>query len=122
VPAKYWSMPALVLAPLMLAMPAAAQDSREFVVTYVEFLPAAQDHGAPLLERLAAIGRAASGAISFSANQEIQRPNFYVLIEVWNSAAAHQAFQNSPATQALLKQIQPFLEAPFDERGGTLVE
>ena len=125
--AKHWSLLAcayttMALTPLALMAPASAQDNRQFVVTYVEFLPAVQDHGAQLLQRLADVGRASHGVISFTADQEIGRSNFYVLIEVWRNPADFQDFKNSATTRALLNQIQPFLEAPFDERDGTLIE
>jgi quinol monooxygenase YgiN len=121
-PAKYWLLPLLALAPLTFAHgPARAADQEQFVVTYVEFLPANQDRGEELLERLAALGRR-KGAISFTANQQIQRPNFFVLLEIWQNANARQAFENLDQTQALLSRIQPLLEVPFDERPGTLVE
>src|SRR5262249_48729692 len=113
--AKHWSLPLLALAPLALTAPGPARaDQQQYVVVYVEFLPAVQDRGAQLLQRLADVGRASPGAISFSATQQLDRSNFYVLIEVWRNAMAHQDFQNSATTKALIKQIQPFLEAPFD--------
>jgi quinol monooxygenase YgiN len=65
---------------------------------------------------------AGNGAVSFTANQEIQRPNFFVLLEVWMNANAFQAFENLAQTEALLAQIQPLLEAPLDVRPGTLIE
>jgi quinol monooxygenase YgiN len=89
--------------------------------SYVEFLPVDEDRGGEFLEQLVALGRA-NGALSFTANQEIQRVNFFVLIEIWNDAASRQAFENLPQTMALLAQIQPLLEAPLDERPGTLIE
>ncbi len=91
-------------------------------MTYVEFLPAKQDRGEELLEQLARLGRHSIGAISFTANQQIQRPNFFVLLEIWQSANARQAFEILPQTKALLAQIQRVLEVPFDERPGTLIE
>jgi quinol monooxygenase YgiN len=45
-----------------------------------------------------------------------------VLIELWKDAKSRQTFENKHGTQALLDQIRPLLEAPFDERPGTLVE
>jgi quinol monooxygenase YgiN len=121
-PAKYWLLPLLALALLaFLANRPAQADAQQFVVTYVEFLPAKQDRGEELVEQLAALGRR-NGAISFTANQEIQRPNFFVLLEIWMNANARQAFENLPQTQALLARIQPLLEVPFDERPGTLIE
>lgn len=65
---------AVALLALVARGPARA-DQEQFVVTYVEFLPAKQDRGEELLEQLARLGRR-NGAISFAANQEIQRPNF----------------------------------------------
>ena len=125
-PAKYWLLPLLGLALLALtAHRPARADQEQFVVTYVEFLPAKQDRGEELLEQLARLGRrngAISFTISFTANQEIQRPNFFVLLEIWQNANARQAFENLGRTQTLLGRIQPLLEVPFDERPGTLIE
>ena len=89
-------------------------------MVYVEFLPAKQERGEELVEQLAALGRR-NGAISFTANEEIQRPNFFVLLEVWQNANARQVFEKRAQTQALLARIQPLLEVPFDERPGTLI-
>ena len=119
---KYWLVPLFALALLAFSAHGPARaDQQQFVVTYVEFLPADEDRGGEFLEQLAALGRA-NGAVSFTANQEIQRANFFVLIETWNDATSRQAFENLPQTMALLAQIQPLLEAPLDERPGTLIE
>lgn len=69
--------PLFALAVLAFAAHGPARaDQEQFVVTYVEFLPAKEDRGEELLERLAALGRR-NGAISFTANRQIQRPNFF---------------------------------------------
>jgi len=120
---KRWWLPLSAIAPLVFGAPTPVHaDQQQYVVVYVEFLPAVQKFGAQLLQRLADIGGASPGAISFTANQQIDRPNFYVLVEVWKNAAAYQTFKNAPTTQALIQKIQHFLEAPFDERDGTLIE
>jgi quinol monooxygenase YgiN len=122
-PAKFCLLPLLALALLIFAHgPARSADQEQFVVTYVEFLPANQDLGEALLDVLAALGRRQKGAISFTANQEIQRPNFFVLLEIWRNADARQAFENSAPITALMNQITPLLEAPLDVRPGTLIE
>ena len=90
-------------------------------MTYVEFLPAKQDRDEELFEQLAALGRR-NGAISFTANQEIQRPNFFVPLEIWANANARTDFENRDQTKRLLDRIQLLLEVPFDERPGTLIE
>ena len=121
-PAKYGLLPLLALAVLAFAaLRPARADTQQFAVTYVEFLPAKQDRGEELLERLAVLGRR-NGAISFTANEEIQRPNFFVLLETWMNANARQAFENLGQTQALLNQIHRLLEAPLDVRPGTLIK
>src|SRR6266850_94182 len=121
-PAKYWLLPLLALGVLAFAAHGPARaDQEQFVVTYVEFLPAKEDRGGELLERLAALGRR-KGAISFTANQQIQRPNFFVLLEIWPDATSRENFEDQAQVQRLLDRINRLLEVPFDERPGTLIE
>lgn len=113
----------LAVAPVTLVTPVPAQtNSQQYVVVYVEFLPAAAQQGGQKLDQLAALADKSAGLISFSVNQQIGRPNFYSLVEIWRDNASYQTFVNAASTQALLTRIQPLLEAPFDERPGTLVE
>ena len=122
-PAKYWLLPLFALTVLaFVAHRPARAEQEQFVVTYVEFLPAKQDRGGELLEQLARLGRHSKGAISFTANQQIQRPNFFVLLEVSQNAKARQDFEDLGQTQALLGRIERLLEVPFDERPGTLIK
>lgn len=112
----------LALVAAAWAIPAMAQSNQQqYIVVYVEFLPSDTVRGRMELEKLAALARGSTGLVSFNVNQEIQRPNFYSLVEIWDSAASYQAFLGSPQTQALLGAIQPLLEAPFDTRPGNLV-
>jgi len=121
--AKICSLPLLALALLAFAVPGPARaDEQQYVVAYVEFLPAFKEVGGKLLEQLAFLGRHAKGVISLSADQEIQRSNFYVLISVWETAADRSNFEGSPKAAALLAKISSLLEAPIDIRPGTLIE
>ena len=121
-PAKYWLLPLFALAVLAFSAHGPARaDTQQFAVIYVEFLPAKQERGEELVEQLAALGRR-NGAISFTANEEIQRPNFFVLLAIWNNATARQTFEDLPQTQALLARITALLEAPLDVRLGALIE
>jgi quinol monooxygenase YgiN len=120
---KRWWLMLAATAPLVFGIPAPARaDPQQYVVTYVEFKPAFKKVGGEFLEQLAFLGRHAKGAVSFSANQEIQRESLYVLIEVWQTADYRQTFEGSDKIKALLAKIQPLLGAPFDERPGTLIE
>ena len=79
--AKAWSLPLFALASLAFAsLGSAHADPQQYVVTYVEFKPAFKEVGGELLEQLASFGRN-KGAVRFSVNPEIGRPNFYVLLE-----------------------------------------
>jgi len=125
--AKHWSW--LFFAILAgFAAPVAARADQQYYVTYVELLPSGVEtapsgraHGAQLLDQLATAALN-KGATRFDVDQEIGRLNFYVLIQVWPSADSHDTFFGSAATQAILTALEPFLEAPFDVRQGTLIE
>jgi quinol monooxygenase YgiN len=120
---KFWSLPLLALALVAFAIPRLARAAQQqYVVAYVEFLPASKEVGGKLLEQLASLGRHAKGAISLNVDQEIQRDNFYVLISVWETEADRLAFEGSPQAMPLLAKIQQLLEAPIDIRPGSLIE
>jgi quinol monooxygenase YgiN len=113
----------LVVAALSsFAGPAGAQpDQLQYVVIYVEFKPADTKAGGRLLDDLAAQALASAGVIRFDVLQQVDRPNFFALFEIWSSAQTFAAFQSSSATQAILTQLAPLLGAPLDERDGNLL-
>jgi len=90
---------------------------QQFVVTYVEFKPADTKAGAQMLEKLAASAEDSSGVVDFDVLQQIDRPNFFALFEVWASAQAFSDFQSSSAAQAILTQLTHLLEAPPSMNG-----
>jgi len=94
---------------------------QQFAITYVEFKPADIKAGAQELERLAASAADSSGLVNFDVLQQIDRPNFFALFEVWSTAQAFSDFQNSPRTQAILAPLTDLLEAPLDQRLATLL-
>jgi quinol monooxygenase YgiN len=116
---KHWWQVLFGLLPLAFAAPEPAHAQQQYVVVYVELFPGLEASGAKLLDQLASRAFAA-GALRFDVDQEVQRSNFYTLIETWNNLGAYQAFVNS--TQALFTQLGQFLIAPLDERDGTLIE
>jgi quinol monooxygenase YgiN len=114
---------ALALVPPLFASPApAATEPRQFVVVYVELLPADTIRGAQKLEQLAGLAQKAAGFIRFDVNQQIGRPNFFSLVEVWRNATAYQNFLAAARTKTVLNALDRLLEAPLDERPGNLVE
>ena len=74
-----------------------------------------------MLEELAANAKASSGVVKFDVLQQIDRPNFFALFEVWTTTQAFSDFQNSSSTQAVLVQLPDVLEAPLDQRLGNLL-
>src|SRR5215470_12962112 len=121
--AKHWFRALFVLLLLACAasQPARAADVQQYEVVYIELFPGSEPSGERLLDQLASRALAA-GALRFDVDQEVQRSNFYVLIETWKNQAAYAAFLGSATTQALFSQLAQFLIAPTDERDGTLIE
>ena len=92
-PAKYWLLPLLAVAVLALAGHGPAQGSTEqFVVTYVEFLPAKQDPGEQLVEQLASI-KLSAAAPTINGNQ----PPSGILCRLAKTKVKSSA-RNKPAT------------------------
>ena len=113
----------LVAALSSFAGPAGAQpDQPQYVVIYVEFKPTDTKAGGRVLDELASHSLASVGVIRFDVLQQVDRRNFFALFEIWSSAQAFAAFENSSATQARFTQLAPLLEAPLDERDGNLLE
>ena len=104
------------------AGPAGAQPNQlQYVVIYAEFKPADTEAGGRVLDELASQGLASVGVIRFDVLQQVDRRNFFALFEIWSSAQTLAAFESSSATQAILTQLAPLLEAPLDERDGNLL-
>jgi quinol monooxygenase YgiN len=94
---------------------------QQYVVVYIELAPGSEAHGERLLDQLATVAFTA-GALRFDVDKEVQRPNFFVLIETWSNQATYTAFKNSSLTQTLFAQLAQHQIAPPDERDGTLIQ
>jgi quinol monooxygenase YgiN len=120
--AKHWLRGFVVLLLVTCAAPLARADVQQYVVVYVELAPGpSEPAGQTILNQLASAAFTA-GALRFDVNKEVQRSNFYVLIETWNNQAQYNAFLSLATTQALFTQLAQFQIAPNDERDGTLIE
>ena len=93
-----------------------------FVITYADFLQEVleQDPDAGQ-DALVAYGAASSKAnsgqlLSYTVLQQLDRPNRYVFLEVWDTVGNYTAWQNSPVTTAFVAQTMPLLGSPFDHR------
>jgi quinol monooxygenase YgiN len=82
----------------------AQSEPQQFVVFYVEFKPANARAGGDVLQQLDARAECSAGLIRFDVLQQIDRPNFFALFEVWSNAQTFEDFQNSSETQATQAQ------------------
>jgi quinol monooxygenase YgiN len=120
--AKHWLRGLFALLLATCAAPQFARaDVQQYVVVYIELAPGSEASGEKILDRLAQVAFTA-GALRFDVDKEVQRSNFYVLIETWSNAAIYQAFLSSSITQALFTQLAQVQIAPPDERDGTLIQ
>jgi len=83
---------------------AVAQSEPQQFVVYVEFKPANARAGGDVLQQLDARAECSAGLIRFDVLQQIDRPNFFALFEVWSNAQTFEDFQNSSETQATQAQ------------------
>ena len=96
----------------------------QYVVVYGEVAPSerAIRQAQSLLNYLAESAKQSNGSILFSVTTEVERPNFFSLVEIWQDAATYAAFTSASGTQQVVQHLRPLLIAPLDERDGNLVE
>jgi quinol monooxygenase YgiN len=103
----------------LMGVPAMAQETTAYVVSYIETMPANEDQAARLIEGYAANGRKAPGALQFEALQRIDRPNQFAMLTTWKDQKAAESFAASDTTKQFHDKLQPFLSAPQDDRPST---
>jgi len=93
-----------------------------FVVTYVDFLQEVleQDPDAGQ-SKLVQYGAASSKAnpgnlLSYTVLQQIDRPNRYVFLEVWDAEPHYVTWQDSAVTKSFIAGTTPLLGSPLDHR------
>jgi quinol monooxygenase YgiN len=95
-------------------------DSALFVITYVDLLVDGNVlKGQKLLVDYGAATAKAKGNLSFSIIRQLDRPNRYLTLEVWNSEnsnADYTAWQTSAASTDFFDKVTPLLGSPLDHR------
>jgi len=100
--------------------PAATQDAGpDYVVTYVEVAPAAGDAARSLLRKLRDAGRKDPANGGFDVLQSIDRPQHFVILEIWKDGKAQESHAQSADTKEFRDKLTPLLVAPYDERPHT---
>ena len=90
-----------------------------YVVTYVELLQ--EGNIARGQDELLDYGAATSNAngsrvLSYSVLQQLDRPNRYAVLEIWDSQTSYNTWQGLATTTSFVAKIKPLLGAPFDHR------
>ena len=92
-----------------------------FVVTYVDFLADGDPgKGQDDLVRYGSDTSKASGQLSYTVLQQLDRPNRYAVLEVWDSVTDYNVWQNDPKTVKFVAKVMPLLGSPLDHRLNTL--
>jgi quinol monooxygenase YgiN len=102
-----------------------------FVIIYVDFLVDGRpDKGQEKLVHYGAMTANMNGQhlLNFTVLQQVDRPNRYVLLEVWDSEANYESWGLNPATGVItnsvtakfVNDITPFLGSPLDYRLNSL--
>jgi quinol monooxygenase YgiN len=86
-------------------------------VTYVDFL-AAGDPGKGQ-DELVSYGADTSkrpGQLSYIVLQQLDRPNRFATLEVWDTQGDYNAWQSNETTTAFVAKVMPLLGSPLDHR------
>ena len=93
-----------------------------FVVTYADFLQEVMesdpDEAAQELVQYGAATSRASGKhlLNYTVLQQLDRPNRFAILEVWDAQGSYTTWQASTTTAAFMSQVTPLLGSPFDHR------
>jgi quinol monooxygenase YgiN len=90
-----------------------------YVVTYVELLQ--EGNIARGQDELIDYGAATSNAngprvLSYSVLQQLDRPNRFAVLEIWDSQASYNTWQGLTTTTNFVATIKPLLGSPLDHR------
>ncbi len=93
------------------------EKSALFVVTYVDFLVDGDPgKGQSELVGYGSASSRASGQLSYTVLQQLDRPNRFAILEVWDTETDYNAWQDSPTTTRFVAKVTPLLGSPLDHR------
>jgi len=116
----------LILAMVCFVGRAKAQEpskhGRIYVVIHVDALPNDAPGATKIIQQYAADTRKEKGAVRIEVYAQIDRPNHFSMVEVWQDQNAFDAHEAAAHTKQFREQIQPTLGSPFDERLHKMLE
>jgi quinol monooxygenase YgiN len=93
-----------------------------FVVTYVDFLQKVLEQDPDVGQnKLVQYGAASTKAnpgnlLSYTVLQQMDRPNRYVFLEVWDAEPHYVTWQDSTVTKSFIARTMHLLGSPLDHR------
>ena len=86
-------------------------------MTYIDFLVDGDpDEGQDDLVRYGSDTSRASGQLSYTVLQQLDRPNRFATLEVWDTETHYNAWQDDAKTTKFLAKVTPLLGSPLDHR------
>ncbi len=86
-------------------------------MTYVDFLADGNPgKGQDELVRYGADTSRASGQLSYTVLQQLDRPNRFAILEVWDSLTDYNQWQDNAKTAKFVVKVTPLLGSPLDHR------
>jgi quinol monooxygenase YgiN len=94
-----------------------AKNSAIFVVTYVDFLVDGDVFkGSAELVRYGFDTSKAQGQLSYTVLQQLDRPNRFATLEVWDNQTDYDAWQTNATQTSFVATVMPLLGSPLDHR------
>lgn len=90
-----------------------------FVISYVEFPPQANvETGQAQLIPYGTTTNQSNGTslLNYSVLRQLDRPNRYALLEIWDNQKNYDTWQETDTTKALVTNLKPLQESPLDHR------
>jgi quinol monooxygenase YgiN len=93
-----------------------------YVITHIDILSPELEVGRVLLLRYAKDVRDEPGLTRFELLSQLDRPNHFETVGVWDSHGHFVDSLGAPVTLSLRESLHPLLGSPFDDRLLALVE
>ena len=86
-------------------------------MTYVDFLADGDPgKGQDELVRYGSATSKQAGQLSYTVLQQLDRPNRFATLEVWDSLTDYNDWQTDQHTTQFVTKVMPLLGSPFDHR------
>jgi quinol monooxygenase YgiN len=111
-------LPLITLLSLVLVQRAPAQQdqSKLYVVTYVDVFPQGAADTNKWLRDFAADSRKDPGSVRFEILRDVERSNHFTIVEVWQTRQQYESHLALEHTRRFREKLQMYLGSPFDER------